>query len=136
MKTVAKLLMLGILISISACQDREARRQELEIQRGEITELRQELSTVSAQVHQMRTVVCEYLCESRYNNCDLRVDVNDLYKDIPGRESPRAPGPEIPGCSPFDCESDEEKELAEDNPAQSCTALEERCREDCIAAVE
>ena len=142
MTTAIKLLLLSTLLSISACQDWDiqeqeralaAQQQELEVQGAEITDLRQRLSTTSTDVQSAITALCDYVCESRYDNCILRVDI---YQDLPGREPPRGPGPDVPGCAPFDCETDEERELAEENPAQSCSELKAKCKEDCIERAE
>ncbi len=119
--TVVCLLLIGILLPLSACQ-------HLEVQRAEVVELRERVDSVYVQLGSLQTALCEYRCEQRYESCSLFVDI---YVDVPGREPPRGPGPDIPGCWPYACESDEERELAEENPPLSCLELKEACKAQC-----
>ena len=117
---VTALLVLGTLAA-GACQD------YAQVRRAQV-DLRQHLDDLKVEVLDVRKAWCEYRCEQKYENCYVHVIV---LQDIPGRDPPRAPGPELPGCWPFDCESDEERERAEENPPQSCSELEEKCKADC-----
>ncbi|MCH7822972.1 MAG: hypothetical protein IIA07_13220 [Proteobacteria bacterium] len=117
----SRLLLLVTVLSITACQNRE-------FQREEVVDLQQRLDKVSVEVRSLRTVFCESRCETLYESCYLRVAI-DI--DVPGSGPERGPGPELPGCWPYDCESDEERERAEENPPLSCSELEAECKARC-----